>query len=765
MIAPIRLYMLAALALCAHIAAASTIRSQPGVTPRPDPGASPFPDSSICDFSFLLDAPAGKHGFLSVGSDGQFRWPTGKRARFWGVNISNRSVFVPQHVIGNVVDVLARSGANMVRFEALDSADGLLHSRDGTPLRGPDAGKLDALDYWTNRLRTVGIYYYFDLLDLRTFVEADGVPEADRLGRAGRPYAMFDPTLIEVQKRYARDLLTHRNPYTGLRYVDDPALALVEICNESGFFLRPEALEAMPPRMHALLRSRWNEWLIGVYGTRSELERAWSLPDGHSALGDDEDPVAGTVSTPVLSASPDRGTGVSSDPRYAPQRYADGVRFLMQVQSDYFREMLAFLRSVGLRSPVTGVTSTQYVGDAASGQGLDFAAGNYYCDHPTFSGADWGGDLFYRDVNPLRETASFRSAPWMAALRWGRRPVVIREWAQPWPNRYRCVAAAEMAGYGGLQDLDGFLLFGYQVAPRPDRLGDFDHQADPPVWGLFGPAALSFLRGDIRPAPVGVSLGYGPADAYAPPGTIGQAIRVAWHTRVRSDLAISGAQPDRRSSFSPAAPPSDIIRELRRRGLSGGSVDGGTLTSAGGEIRRITRLGVVSINTPRTVVVSGEIGARTWAVGPLRLYTRSPIGTLWVVSLDGLPLTRSTRYLAKMVTGAWNTSQRTERADTGSPAPYRVVSSGTAPVRTGASAKPGGLRLVLNGRLIVSLELVGGVWELLRDGSRAVLYCDTPNTAARVYGAAVAIPRNGRVVVEIPKDRSPRAQKPVRKIK
>ena len=40
--------------------------------------------------------------------------------------------------------------------------------------------------------------------------------------------------MIELQHEYARDLLTHVNPYTGKRYADEPAVALIEISNEDG---------------------------------------------------------------------------------------------------------------------------------------------------------------------------------------------------------------------------------------------------------------------------------------------------------------------------------------------------------------------------------------------------------------------------------------------------------------------------------------------------------------------------------------------------
>ncbi|MCS6861385.1 MAG: hypothetical protein NZT92_13805, partial [Abditibacteriales bacterium] len=57
--------------------------------PLLDPNVTPFPQSSLVDFSFLLDAPAGKHGFLTTRPDGHFYFADGTRARFFGINIAN----------------------------------------------------------------------------------------------------------------------------------------------------------------------------------------------------------------------------------------------------------------------------------------------------------------------------------------------------------------------------------------------------------------------------------------------------------------------------------------------------------------------------------------------------------------------------------------------------------------------------------------------------------------------------------------------------
>src|SRR5580704_8374278 len=44
--------------------------------------------ASPVDVSLLLDAPAGKHGFVQV-KDGHLVTADGQRIRFWGVNISD----------------------------------------------------------------------------------------------------------------------------------------------------------------------------------------------------------------------------------------------------------------------------------------------------------------------------------------------------------------------------------------------------------------------------------------------------------------------------------------------------------------------------------------------------------------------------------------------------------------------------------------------------------------------------------------------------
>jgi hypothetical protein len=68
------------------------------VSPQSEPSMKPFSMDhrrgalarSPMDVSFLLDAPAGKHGFIQM-KDGHLATGDGRRIRFWGVNITDWS--------------------------------------------------------------------------------------------------------------------------------------------------------------------------------------------------------------------------------------------------------------------------------------------------------------------------------------------------------------------------------------------------------------------------------------------------------------------------------------------------------------------------------------------------------------------------------------------------------------------------------------------------------------------------------------------------
>ncbi|MCX6633578.1 MAG: hypothetical protein NT090_00560 [Acidobacteria bacterium] len=76
--------------------------------------ASPSP----ADVSFLLEAPAGKHGFVQS-RGGHLALPGGGRFRVWGVNFTTAATTPARQEAPQVAAHLARFGVNCVRFHFL----------------------------------------------------------------------------------------------------------------------------------------------------------------------------------------------------------------------------------------------------------------------------------------------------------------------------------------------------------------------------------------------------------------------------------------------------------------------------------------------------------------------------------------------------------------------------------------------------------------------------------------------------------------------
>src|ERR1700691_2787541 len=221
-----------------YLFAAGLLLSASGMPAQTSAGLQPFTIDhrkallahSPVDVSFLLDAPAGKHGFVRAQGE-HLVTEDGNRIRFWGVNItdwSKGSVMVPPKEDAPLwAATLARFGVNCVRFQFLDllTPRGLIDSRR-QDTQGFDADALDREDYFIAQLEQRGIYIDFNLLVGRPFKPADGVRDADLLRQGSKGTSLYDKRVIELQKDYAKQLLAHVNPYTKLAYTQDPAVAL-----------------------------------------------------------------------------------------------------------------------------------------------------------------------------------------------------------------------------------------------------------------------------------------------------------------------------------------------------------------------------------------------------------------------------------------------------------------------------------------------------------------------------------------------------------
>ena len=201
-----------------------------------------FHDDMPIDISFMFEdeKPAGKHGFLKV--DGRdFVFEDGTKVKFWGTNFNGWGCFPEHDYAEKLAKRLAKTGLNLVRFHQLDSewhTPNIFAFTKGKRMPGGtlDPQSMDRLDYLIYCLKQEGIYCYMDMFTYRRFREEEGVENAAALVDAARPLDYFDDKIIELQKKLCKDLWTHENPYTGLRYCDDPIFVLAEVANESDCF-------------------------------------------------------------------------------------------------------------------------------------------------------------------------------------------------------------------------------------------------------------------------------------------------------------------------------------------------------------------------------------------------------------------------------------------------------------------------------------------------------------------------------------------------
>ncbi|MDX9754632.1 MAG: hypothetical protein RBU29_11750, partial [bacterium] len=249
------------------------------------PFGLPWDDGLITAPSVLRvedrEIPAGKNGFIRI-EDGRFVDGTGRRIRFLGVNLCFSADF-PTHAQAEAIAVrMAKYGINCVRFHHTDTnmAPSGIWKTGLSTKQVLDPEMLDRLDYLIYCLKQNGIFSDLNLKVGREVVSGDGFTEVDKLPTFDKGPDHYVPRMIELQKNYARDLLTHVNPYTKTAYVDEPAIAIVEINNESGLVGQwgGNDLDPLPPVYIEPLQTGWNTFLQNKYQTTAVLQQAWA-PD------------------------------------------------------------------------------------------------------------------------------------------------------------------------------------------------------------------------------------------------------------------------------------------------------------------------------------------------------------------------------------------------------------------------------------------------------------------------------------------------------
>ena len=618
-----------------------------------------------------LDPPRGqisaRNGHL-VGSDG-------KRHRFWGVNCVDepgRTYREMTHIARRVKQM----GFNAVRLHLYDmrfiDREAKNERGEATSLvfqqaqRG-DGSPLDKLDYFIYCVEREGLYLYLTFDRLRGKFEpgdyhvlpsrgsADETAwktaiEALQPKRADEHAYFVDPRLGEAQTRFVRQLLDHRNTYTGRRVADDPYVALYELTNENHFpeWMLTGGFSQWPQYFQDVLQQRWNVWLKDRYADEAKLVKAWGT------LGDAERLADGTVKvTPTLGKT--KG--------YPAERLADIHRFINHLFIDYSQRLEQIIRGAGTCSAQTPV----------SWDTLHEHKHKWYAPC-SLAGLMTVGTYVQGPAKPDPERRRLRSGfqgfynlSFASVLD---KPTVVYENNTLKPDYWRADYPMILSAFASTHDWDGVFWYNWGDGTVPDQFDDdtyvntglryasTGHQwhgivscTDEVLLASMRLAGTMFRTFAIPATPEPVVVTIGAKDLLGPQLWVGN-ISVPYPENAPPPYKLAAALSATdllytvRYAFDPSRLDSSLSQPLIPRIPERCSpVDGLTYDC---------ERGVLSVDTPKAKAIAGFWGTETSFHGGVSVKLREALSPQFVcfgiASADGLPLAESTRAVVILTT-------------------------------------------------------------------------------------------------------------------
>ena len=573
-----------------------------------DDGMFPFVPSydspdNVVNMSHLLAAPAGKDGRIRV-EGGHFVNDKG-RFKLHATNLTGPANFPTHEEAERLAARLARFGINCVRLHYFDNSYGTfmlpkeqgILDESGETRRKLDPERRDRQDYLIAQFKKRGIYVNVNLHVARHLGPADGIPHGATDRNKG--FNQFYPPLIALQKEYAKELLSHVNPYTGMSYLKDPVVAVVELNNEEALWrlYKKGGLDSRDDVYGKFFKKLWSDWLVKKYGTTEKARAAWKLAEKPLPYLDKFRIENGDY--PLVHSKRSRAP-------MAMKR--DFYQFVTDVEHDYWTGMRAYLKNdLGLEAPVAA-TQLGYSTPFLQAE-MDYVDNHAYWCHPSVK-AEW------RICNKAMVNNTASRIRDLAAQRVHGKPYTISEYNHPYPNFYGAEGQPMVRAYGALQGWDGVFEYSYnnRQNAEPDRNEYFfSMAARTDVLAHFPACAAMYLRGDVKEsaAPYIANLSYNEYfDRFVNKGPIAQGILSATDGKIPQELSL-----ERKTAVDLSGKSKQIACPIPDK-------DQKVFTSDTGEIvldASVPDAGVWTVNTPNTKVFSGFPKGRTFDLGGVKL--------------------------------------------------------------------------------------------------------------------------------------------------
>jgi hypothetical protein len=309
-----------------------------------------FSKPGVIDMNDWQDKPAGKHGWPQE-KNATYVFEDGTPVKFWGDVAC--ICYDDKTKLDQQAAAMAKYGVNMARCVTMShTAKGWAHF---IPLSDPqdsmkfDPANLDRYDYGMAKFKEHGVYAYISPFYAYHLFPSDrnrliNYDEMEKMLMKGGLFAhstyqlsVVCPDLQHLFIQWHLNLLNHVNPYTKLRYADDPAMAIWELNNEDNIFLslfNTEARLKEAPTYNKLVYQRFAKLLKDKYGSPEALAKAWG-----NELGKTE-----SLADATVNPWPKRFEGNTKSPRLADQMY-----FFYKEQSDYYQKWAEAVRATGYK--------------------------------------------------------------------------------------------------------------------------------------------------------------------------------------------------------------------------------------------------------------------------------------------------------------------------------------------------------------------------------------------------------------------------------
>jgi hypothetical protein len=370
-------------------------------------------------------------------------------------------------------------GYNLARFHFVDKVLMNRRTRDFDF----DLEQLDRFHYFLAALKREGISWMMD--GLTSWNAAYGDVGGDRWVKKRNVKAgvYYDPEQRKHWEQLVQRILGSRNPYTGIRILDDPALYGVILVNEGGL----NHIVSLDPDPG--LDRLFQQWVVARYRTVETARNAWGM---YAPKGDQI-----TLPRRVWAANP---------------WVRDAQRFFYEIQRETFRWMSEYIRTLGYEGRITAFNNWPNLQDQATRAHLPWIAMNAYHDEPS---------MFVQHGSRIAQSSSLvgrlEYVRHLANSRhWGK-PYSVSEHDHPFWNRWRYESGLAVGAYAALQGWDLIcrhatspieMSYGGEPGSRKRAIYPFGIGMDPVARANETLTALLYVRGDVRSSRhrVGINL-------------------------------------------------------------------------------------------------------------------------------------------------------------------------------------------------------------------------------------------------------------------